>query len=162
MLALVASFFAGCSLGDDSQAFEANGLSLRYPIGWHSTGFSTTNSPRRLIVASYVVPDDAVEGDCGGYCAVELLPADGALVLVIDYGSALAGLRPSERFPPRPRNLTLRDGERETYECFGESTMFRFRIGDRNLQVHVALGPEASDRIRDQALGIVASLSVDA
>lgn len=149
---LVALSLTACSPGGGTRTLTDDGISLMYPESWRVAGFSTTNSPRRLAVASYPVPEDSVEGDCGGLEAVELLPSDGALVILIDYGT-------SASFRERPSVLELADGEFAEYECFGPSSMFRFRVGDRNIQAHVALGPDADDALRDQALAILASLS---
>jgi hypothetical protein len=153
-LPLLACAVAACSTGGDTRRFADDGVSFRYPNGWDVTAFSTTNSPRRLAIASYPLSDDAVEGDCGGMRAVEFLPPGGALVLLIDYGSRLRS------FPERPAELALNEGAFAEYECFGPSTLFRFRIGDHALQAHVALGRDASDAMRDRALAILESLEV--
>lgn len=142
------------SPGRDAEDFNENLISFRYPAGWHVTGFSTSNSPRRLAVTTYAVSPDAVEGDCGGYEAVRLLPPEGALIVLIDYG-------PRRSFAPRPRTLTMRDGEFAEYECFGASSMFRFRVGDRGFQAHVAVGSDASNETQERALAVLASLTVD-
>ena len=144
---------AGDGAEDGAQTFRDDGVSFRYPESWHATPFSTTNSPRRLAVASYPIPEDAVEGDCGGLQAAGRLPREGALVLLIDYGERGS-------FARRPEALHLRDGEFAEYECFGPSTMFRFSVGERDLQAHVALGPEASDETRDRALAVLSALIV--
>jgi hypothetical protein len=154
-LPLLACVVAACSTGADTRQFADDGISFRYPKGWHVTGFSTTNSPRRLAAASYALPDDVVEGDCGGYRAVELLPPDGALVLLVDYGSRLRS------FPERPAELALSAGAFAEYECFGPSTLFRFRVRDRALQAHVALGGDASYGMRERALAILESVEVE-
>ena len=75
-------------------------------------------------------------------------------MLVIDYGAS------AEPFPQRPAGLTLDNGVFAEYECLGRSTMFRFRVGGRDFQVHVALGAEASDATQDRALAMVASLEI--
>ncbi|HUF01498.1 MAG TPA: hypothetical protein VMN35_03655 [Gaiellaceae bacterium] len=142
---------SACSIGADSRELADDGISFRYPHGWHVAGFSTTNSPRRLAVASYPLPEDVVEGDCGGLEAVRLLPNDGAAVILVDYGPG--------RFSDGP--LDLREGAFAEYECFGPSTMYRFRVGDRNFQAHVALGPEAGETMRDRAIAILQSLTVE-
>lgn len=138
------------------RTFTGNGVSFRYPAGWHIAGFSTTNLPARLAVASYSLSPKSVEGDCGGVAAVRRLPPDGALVLLIDYGRAWKSF---EAAPPRFR---LDDGAFAEYECFGPSTMFRFSIRGRDLQAHVALGREAGADIRRQALAVLDSLMVKA
>lgn len=162
---------ASCSLGEERQTassprsaasdesvriFREGRLSFRYPSDWSATGFSKTVWPARLAVASYALPADAVEGDCGGYAAVEALPRDGALVIVIDYGAGRVA-----EFPPRPPRLRLADGKYAEYECFGASTMFSFRVGDRRLQAHVALGTDADASRSRQALKILDSIAVD-
>jgi hypothetical protein len=111
-----------------------------------------SNSPHRLAVSSYPVPSDAIEGDCGGYEAVELLPPEGVLVLLIDYGEGAS-------FPLRPDGFTMRAGEFAEYECFGASTMFRFRVGQRDIQAHIAIGSEASKGTTDRALAILSALA---
>lgn len=165
LLAPTALFLGACSTGDETmQSFSEDGISFRYPHSWYVSGFSTTNLPQRLAVTSYPVPSDAVEGDCGGHRAVERLPSGGALVLLVDYGersSLPPQLRPARSFPDRPVALTMGGGEFSDYECFGPSTMFRFRIGKRHFQAHVAVGPTASDKTRARALAILAALAVD-
>jgi hypothetical protein len=104
-------------------------------------------------VASYVLPPNAVEGDCGGIAAVRRLPIDGVLLLVIDYGAV--GVGP---FPSRPRRFTLGRGRLSDYECFGRSYLFRFSVGERNFQAHVALGADAPQTAADDALAILDSL----
>lgn len=86
--------------------------------------------------------------------AVRLLPPEGAVVLLIDYGERGS-------FPARPDSLTIGAGELAEYECFGPSTMFRFSIGMRDLQAHVATGPRASDKTTDRAVAILAALTVN-
>ena len=145
----------GCTTSDGGgmQTFAEAGISFQHPNGWRVTGFSTTNSPHRLAVTSYGVRADAVEGDCGGLVAVELLPPEGVLVILIDHGER-AG------FPPRPSPLTIANGELAEYECFGRSSMFRFRVGRRDVQAHLAFGDETGDDAHRQALSILTSLEV--
>jgi hypothetical protein len=153
-VALLACSVLGCSTGGEgARSFTDAGISFRYPKSWHVTGFSTTNQPHRLTVTSYPVPTNAVEGDCGGHAAVEALPVDGILVLLIDYGERAT-------FPPRPSRLTMQDGEFAEYECFGPSTMFRLRLGRRDLQAHVAFGEEAGEDAQQQALAVLAGLEL--
>lgn len=144
----------GCSSGGQGmRSFTDAGISFPYPDGWHVTGFSTATSPPRLTVTSYPVPSYATEGDCGGRAAVELLPSDGALVLIIDYGDRAM-------FRPRPSRLTMQDGEFAEYECFGPSTMFRFRIARRDLQAHLAFGEDAGEEAPRLALAILTDLEL--
>ena len=131
--------------------YSTEGLTLAVPSGWSSTPFTTTNNPHRLAVASYPLPADSVEGDCGGIEAVRQLPNDGVLVLVIDYGDGPG-------FASRPDDLELSSGEFANYDCFGQSTAFRFRVGERDLQAHLALGPDATDDAKEHALEVLRSI----
>jgi len=131
----------------------SRGLAFRYPRGWSVTGFSTTNSPSRLVVASYHVELRQVEGDCGGIEALSKLPARGAAVLIIDYGSGVL----SAGFAPKPRRFQLRSGRYGNYECFGRSWVFRFHSAGRDVQAHVILGRLASSDVRGKALTILNS-----
>jgi hypothetical protein len=108
-------------------------------------------SPRRLVVASYDVKPDQVEGDCAGMRALQALPAAGAAVLLIDYGSVA-------RFAPHPNGFTLSEFEHANYECFGPSYMLRFRRGGEDIQAYVALGSHVSADRQQQALSIVDSV----
>lgn len=152
VVALFALIAAGCRSGSEetSTRYSTQGLSFAVPGGWSSTPFSTTNDPHRLAVASYPVPADSVEGDCGGIKAVHQLPSDGALVLVIDYGDGPGFTRPDD--------LELSSGEFANYDCFGESTAFRFRVGERDLQAHVAFGADATDDAKEHALDVLRSI----
>jgi hypothetical protein len=129
-------------------------VSFELPPGWHATAFSETVSPGRLVAASYKVRQEDVEGDCGGYRAVERLPSDGAYVVVIDYGAASAG----ETVSARGRPVDLEDGRLANFECFGESYLLRLAVDSRALQVHVGLGEAATADRRSQALAVVNSL----
>jgi hypothetical protein len=160
VVAVAVLLVSGCSLRNDEEfeTFAGNGVSFRYPSGWHVSGFSETNSPQRLAVASFQLPPAATEGDCGGAAAVAKLPVTGALVLLFDYGSFPRAL---PAFPPRPATFTPARGAFANYECFGPGRRFRFRTGGRNFHAHVALGRSASHEVREQALAILDSLTVD-
>jgi hypothetical protein len=144
---------AGCA-GEGRPTFHdgEGGLTFRYPRSWSVTGFSHTNSPRRLVAASYQVKPSEVEGDCGGIEALRSLPASGAAVLLIDYGS-------TSSFAPHSGGFTLSEFKRANFECFGDSYMLRFSRGGHDLQAHVALGSRASADRRRQALSILDSLT---
>ena len=156
LLLLVVGAAVGCAGGrdDDTRSFTEAGISFEHPAGLQVTGFSTTVWPRRLAVTSYRVPADAVEGDCGGSVAAELLPPDGVVVLIVDYGERAS-------FAPRPSPLTTAHGELADYECFGKSSMFRFRVGERDVQAHVAIGKNAGEDARVRALSILASIRAE-
>jgi hypothetical protein len=150
VLVLVA---AGCTHGDDHalEQYSDEGLTLAHPTGWSVTGFSMTNDPHRLALASYDGPADSVEGDCGGLEAVRRLPRSGALVVLIDYGTRTS-------FPPLPNELELSSGTFTEHECLGLSTMFQFRADGRNLQAPLAFGADASAERKREALAVIRSV----
>jgi hypothetical protein len=133
-----------------------SGVMFRHPAGWSVTGFSRTNSPPRLVLASYPVTRSEVEGDCGGFEAFARLPKKGVAVLLIDYGPGGAG----SDFRPRPKHLRLDEFERAHYDCFGDSYMRRFSVRGVDFQAHVALGREAGAAGRSEALQTLDSLTV--
>jgi hypothetical protein len=102
-----------------AQTFSERGISLTVPDAWNVAGFSRSAFPARVAVASYSIPPDAVEGDCGGLEPVRAMPEDGALIILIDYGERRSG-----GFPLRPQQFRLADGQHAVYECFGDSWMF--------------------------------------
>jgi hypothetical protein len=159
-LALVAVMvLAGCARESDSRTYAEHGVSFAVPDGWSVSGFSETVFPRRLVAASYAVDRADVEGDCGGFAAVERLPSAGAYVVLIDYGGILdVGTRRRDFKQRLP--LTFDDGQLAEFECFGRSYAFRFIVEGKGLQVHVALGRLADRRTRAGALAVLNSISV--
>ena len=155
---LLALWCSACS-GDDetstaTTSYSERGLTFDYPQEWSRTSFSTTNEPRRLAVASYDIPNDSVEGDCAGIAAIQLLRVDGTLVLLIDYGDGPG-------FDPLPADVDLGSGKFANYDCIGESAAFMFRVGEHDVQVHLAFGPETSDEDKQRALHLLRSIAVD-
>lgn len=160
-LALVAvAVLAGCARENGSETYAERGVSFAVPDGWSVSGFSETVFPRRLVAASYSVDRADVEGDCGGFAAVERLPSDGAYVVLIDYGGNLdAGQRRRDFKQRLP--LTFQDGQLAEFECFGRSFAYRFVVGGRSLQAHLALGRLADQRTRGDALAVLNSILVE-
>lgn len=97
-------------------------------------------------------------GSCAPTRALEALPRNGVLAWVIEYGDPQG-----EDFPPRLDRFSLDPVSLANYECSGShpTHMFRFRDQGRFFQVHVALGEEAGQRIRDELLASLSSLQVD-
>jgi hypothetical protein len=157
LLVVAALALVGCASGNEPERFSEHGFSLRVPDGWSVSGLSNTNSPRRLIAATYGVSRSDVEGDCGGVAAVERLPRDGAYVVLIDYGRSLdAGTR--RRDFARRLPLTFEDGQLANFECFGRSYAFRLLMAGRAFQAHVGLGRDADRITREAALSVLNSL----
>ena len=155
---LAVAVLAGCSSGEEHNTFVEGGVSLEVPSVWDVSGFSVTVFPRRLVAASYEVRRADVEGDCGGYAAVERLPRRGAYVVLIDYG-ARSGPAHTSDFPSR-LPLALKDGQLANFECFGHSYAFRFIVNGRAIQAHVGLGRDADNARRSEALRVVNSLRI--
>lgn len=144
----------------NSETFAESGLSFTVPDGWSVSGFSETVSPRRLVAATYSVHQADVEGDCGGFAAVERLPSDGSYVVLIDYGGDLDAPTLRQDFKQR-LPLTPDEGQLAEFECFGRSYAFRFVVEGRGLQAHLALGRRADHRTRENALAVLNSIRVE-
>ena len=99
---------------------------------------------------------DDVEGDCGGLAAAQRLPSDGAYVVLIDYGGGVDAESRQRDFNQR-LPLTFKDGQLADFECFGRSYAFRFILGGKALQAHVALGDAADPQTRAAALALLNS-----
>jgi hypothetical protein len=129
-------------------ADPARGVSAMVPAGWHAAGPLTALAfPREIVtVASFPLRRG---GSCGPDRALEDMPADGALVFVLEYrparGPVWTGGTHRASFPPRPAHLGLPRTAPQSYECFGRpGYLLRFRDADRPLQIMVALGPKAT------------------
>ena len=159
LVLIAATVLASCSSARERERFDQHGISFDVPAGWTVTGFSTTVTPRRLVAASYTVGAADVEGDCGGLAAVERLPAKGAYVVLIDYGSHSID---RAEFTDRRPISALSDGQLAAFECFGRSYAFRLMVRGRALQAHVGIGGSADSRRRSDALAVLNSLEAAA
>jgi hypothetical protein len=126
----------------------ARGVSATVPAGWHAAGPLTALAfPREVVtLASFPLRRG---GSCGPDRALEGMPADGALVFVLEYrprrGAVWTSGTRRSSFPPRPAHLRLPRSAPQTYECFRRpGYLLRFRDADRPLQIMVALGPRAA------------------
>ncbi len=158
--ALVLSACAG-SAGSWT-TWHGRGVSVRIPPGWHATSARLTpvTWPVQFIAAaSYPLPRgyDGADG-CEPKAAVDRLPPGGAFLFGWEYAGAPDGPIRKSDFPPRPSLFRLAHLGR--YECLDHSYMLRFRAAGRYFQVHVLLGPRASDRTRTLALRVLDSLVV--
>lgn len=130
-------------------------ISFHYPAGWHvlpRQGWSDESvSPPRLAVLSFSLPGWSPEGDCTGTAAIARLPADGAIVFL---------LQEDGNWGPRPRRFSLRGVSLVRYECFGPSYRLAFRDHSRGFVAFVALGRAAGAPRVELALTILDSLRV--
>lgn len=121
---------------------------------WREDPVPNLGEPRILFATG--TWDFPTGGDCGPEPALESMPADGALVWLLEYrvpGNV-------DDFPPRPLHLAL-TGEPEVYECSvgHPSYLIRFRDGFRYIQLHVAVGEAATDATRRDVVDVLNSMS---
>jgi hypothetical protein len=142
--------------GYKTQADIDDGLSIRIPEPWtfHQDP-SGPDDPRTIFaVGSWTF---TTGGDCAPVAAQEELPADGVLFWLIEYTNVAD---PSE-FPVRPEHFELDESTYAQYECsLVPSYLIRFQDQDRYFQVHVALGPEASESLAPEVLRALESIEV--
>jgi hypothetical protein len=144
----------------------AAGVSTIRPPGWRllAPPIASIGHPvERLLLTSYATRRG---GNCAPDRAERDLPADGALVYLIEYrprvGSVWAHLKRAD-FPPLPAHVALRRRDVGSYECWRvPSYLIRFRAAGRPFQLHVALGPRASAARRAQVRRIIDGLRVSA
>ena len=141
----------GCG-GDKTLVFRDRGIEFRYPVDWSVTR-SAVVSPVRVVVASYPLPREQIDA-CH---ALSTVPPSGVALLILDYGNVSG----STAFARRPRHLRMRQFARGNYQCFGESYMLRFRVGEHNLQAHVRFGDDVNAATRQQALRLLESIDSD-
>jgi hypothetical protein len=130
------------------------GLRATIPDGWHLADkpLTATKDPREVLaLATYPLEG---EGKAGGPCAtahgaVAAMPADGALIWLLEYrpsrGDVWADL-PRSRFPARADSFALTRADLQSDVCgasLGLSTTFR--DADRPFQLWLLFGIKVSD-----------------
>jgi hypothetical protein len=135
-------------------------ISVDLPAGWTKKEDPVPGTSAPRVVVAYGTWDLPVGGDCGPEAALRALPAQGALVWVVehanpDYSGDFIPLMPAFgidlQTPPA------------RWECAAAapSRMFLFRVGGRYLEVHVALGPGAPEGTIREAEGLIKSLRAE-
>jgi hypothetical protein len=135
---------------------QHGGISILIPGGWSFLEDpSGPDEPKTVFAVSNVpIPQG---GDCAPTTAQDALPPDGVLAWAIEYHGPQGN-----DFPPRPDRFSLDPSTLAPYECSDvPSYMFRFSDQGREFQVHVVLGPQASDADRDRLLASLSSMEVD-
>lgn len=142
-----------------------HGITLSEPSGWHFVlpPITSTAYPLdRLLLTTYRARPG---GQCSPTRAEAALPADGALIYLLEYGptTGTALTRPSGAdFSSAPSNLVLPQGIKAAYECWlVPSYLLRFRVAGRLFQAQVAFGNKAGPQRRAQALRILNSLQIN-
>jgi hypothetical protein len=133
------------------------GLTIGSPPAWTIAGAGgmTLLSPQPVLTAgTWPFP---AGGDCAPTAALDSMPRDGALFWILEYPS----LDDTQEFAPRPENFSLGD-LKGPFECVGQKTyLLLFRDESRFFQVHIVIGPDASDSVRSDVLEVLDSLQVD-
>lgn len=143
---------------DGRYADVDDGISITIPEGWifHQDASGPIEPEMLFAVGSWGFPTG---GDCAPTSAQEELPADGALLWLMEYRSS----RDPEDFPPRPERFELDEEAFAAYECsLVPSYLVLWTEAGRFFQVHVAFGPEAPPVVRQDALGALDSIDVTA
>ena len=150
------------SSGSTPSYSVGGGITVRYPRGWHLIAPPITSLAYpydRLLLTSYpAVPG----GDCGPTRAENALPADGALIFLLEYSrtpGSVVGPPTGVSFPPQSAGINLYRSDLANYECSTvPSYLIRFRTAGRLFQAQVALGTHATHARRAEALRILTSL----
>lgn len=133
------------------------GVSIGSPPDWSIAGSGAINlaSPRPVLVAgTWSFPTG---GDCAPTAALDSMPPGAALFWVLEYPSS----SDTQEFGPRPDRFSLGD-PLGPFECIGRKTyLLLFRDQARFFQIHIVIGPDASDSVRSEVLAVLDSLRVE-
>jgi hypothetical protein len=135
-------------------------ISVERPAGWirKDVGLSAPRAPR--LVAVYGTWDFPTGGDCGPEAALQDLPADGAMVWILehwnpgyagDFVPLMTGFGIDLQTPPA----------RWVCAAGAPSRMYLLRVASRYFEVHLALGPRAGSETIRQAEGLIESLEAE-
>ena len=135
--------------------FQTDGVSVRYPSGWHATSrplTPVTYPPQVLAVASFPLPREpqTIGNNCGPAATLARMPTTGALILVLEHRAIRQVV-----FPTRPKRFRLSGFAR--YECFGPSYLLRFHEAGRSFEIHVVFSPRVGPATRVTVLRILDS-----
>ena len=129
-------------------------LAWTLPAGWHGVGPRLTavgNPAHRLAAATFPLQQSMPDPTCAPETARRQMPADGALVLLLE------SLEPAT-LPSRPARFRL--GRPVNLECFGRGWTVVWAEQGRALQAVVMYGPRAGAERRRQAEALLDSLVV--
>jgi hypothetical protein len=139
--------------------FDHEGLTLRVPAGWTAVGSPIAEPAVAPVVAAFGSWPFPTGGGCGPEPALAALPADAAFVWLVDHPM------PANRgdfYTPSGRIRMDLQTQPGRWECGASwpSRMELWRVGGRFLEVHVALGPAASQARVAEIEDLLNSLSV--
>jgi hypothetical protein len=148
------------SPGDSPVAAPQAPISVERPSGWirKDVALSAPRAPR--LVAVYGTWDFPTGGDCGPEAALQVLPANGAMVWILEHwnpGYAGDFVPLMSRFGIDLQTPPAR------WECAAgaPSRMYLLRAGGRLFEVHLALGPGAVTETIRQAESLIKSLEAE-
>jgi hypothetical protein len=133
------------------------GLTIETPPEWSVAGAGGMNvlSPQPVLMAgTWPFP---AGGDCAPTEALDSMPRDGAFLWILEYPR----LSDTQEFEPRPEKFSLGD-LKGPFECVGQKTyLLLFHEDSRFFQVHIVIGPVASDSVRSDVLEVLDSFQVN-
>ena len=140
-------------------AFEYDGVSLRVPAGWTAVGAPIAEPAVAPVVAAFGSWPFPAGGGCGPEPALAALPPQAAFVWLVDHpapGNRGDFYRPPDRFR---MDLQTQPGR---WECGASwpSRMELWQVGGRFIEVHVAVGPAASQARVAEVEDLLSSMSV--
>ena len=129
------------------------GLAWTPPAGWMpvSARLTALGQPvHRLAAATFDLRQRRPDRDCSPDTARSQLPADGALVFLLEDREAAARPKALARFPRRPVHFRL--DTPEPHECFGLASVVRWTEQGRAFTAVAMFGERASRRREAEAL----------
>ncbi len=145
------------------EPFAYDGLRGDVPPGWTLRTNPIPGLQEPVVPVAFGSSPFPAGGDCGPDAALRQMPTDGVFAWLYE-------------FPQRPGNAgdfthgwiywpreRWRDEPLSTYECTPSRATARFQmeVGGRFFELHVAVGPNASDQTLSQLTALLSSLEVD-
>lgn len=132
-------------------------ISVDVPEGWVGKVDPVPGSTGPRVVAAYGTWDFDIGGDCGPEPALRDLPADGALAWFVEHADPNNAGDYIELMPLFSIDLQTPPAR---WRCASEapSRKYPFRIDGRYFDVHLALGPEATDATIREAEDLIKTL----
>jgi hypothetical protein len=145
---------------DRKLAWAYEHATMTLPRGWTGQAYPVGGLERPISLLAAGSWDFTPGGYCGPLNALSELPSDGALVWFDGYG-----MDPPDgiTFTSQPSSVSLMGAATDPSPCFGGSAplVFRWKIGDRYVVAHAALGADASSETVADAEAALESISVD-
>ena len=118
-------------------ALPPDAMQWTLPRGWQKAPEHLTalaEPVHRLAAATFALKQTHPDRDCSPTSAREQMPADGALVYILE------SLEASAKLPQRPAHFIV--GRALNYECLGPGVVFHWTEHGRALQANVLLGAQ--------------------